>query len=424
MRIAVNQGEQDDLPIRDCLDVLQRQMNCQIEVDEYPIHIFLSKVLEDDGSAAFDVMAYAPLWSQQVAQAGMLTDLGPYAENTDITTTDTLDGLKGDFFDSYLDYGAWFDQVSKMPGRQGKSSLLSLPGTHTGVTLMMYRADLMDNLGEQIPQTWEEYNELVKRCYSPKNGIYGTAVAGDQEELFPVIEWYARLTSQGAEMMKGNCGQRNLRFCSYSEEGIRAYEWIRELIPYMPPDTYKYTVRDCAKAMCDGKIAVQLNVSSFVFPQCYYSKNTPYTNGFIQASEVPGYGDTKGRAYGGGWSWGMKNNVSDPVGSWKLMQLLSSRELDRYRCIRYGITPIRRSTLLDVQVQAAQPWTAVAVNALEKATAPDYFYLPEAFVLAALIKKELVNGLFQSLPGTKVLKELDRKANEILKAGGWQCGLK
>lgn len=228
------------------------------------------------------------------------------------------------------------------------------------------------------------------------------------------------MVSTGGRQFSGSIVDHNLTSTAYSEEGVRAYEQICLLLSCMPKITRSFTVHDVAEKMCNGELLMQLNVSSFVFPQIYYRKSNKVCPEQLGICQVPGLGKYKGVAYGGGWSWAILNDVREKETSWKIIQYLSSKEFDQFRCMKYGVTPVRKSTARNPKVQKMQPWVQYIEPIIEKAVEPEYFYIPEAFSIAAIITDKLLNGIFRGEKAKWVLKEIDEDVNRVLRNGGWQ----
>ena len=125
-------------------------------------------------------------------------------------------------------------------------------------------------------------------------------------------------------------------------------------------------------------------------------------------------------AYGGGWAWSIMAAEEKKEAAWLAAQYFSSPEFDQYRCIRYGITPIRRSTIRNDTVRKAQPWVGCLEDIIDHAVEPEYFYLPEIYRIADIINRHLTQGIAAQRPAEKVLAELDQEVNELLRLGGWQ----
>ena len=106
----------------------------------------------------------------------------------------------------------------------------------------------------------------------------------------PIIDCYPGLTSQGGRQFRGTVGERNLRSCALSEEGIRAYEWILDILPYTPDDYIHYTLKDGERDMLQGKIGMQINTTAFVFPDVYWDSQRSQVADRIEAVPVPGVG--------------------------------------------------------------------------------------------------------------------------------------
>ena len=81
---------------------------------------------------------------------------------------------------------------------------------------------------------------------------------------------------------------------------------------------------------------------------------------------------------------------------------------------------MRRSTVQDTNVQKAQPWIRCMEPIIDRAVEPEYFYIPEAFEIAAIINDIIRTGLKNELEASLVMKELDKKINEVLIRGGWK----
>lgn len=422
IKIAVNAGENDGISIVDRKKDIEKFIGDEIVVEEPPISLFHENLLKgiQTKKAAYDVCAYAPLWAQDIAQEKHLFDLNQYVMNKDLTWKETKEGLEGDFFKAYINYCGWHDMNRKIPGRGQGEKLIALPGTHTGATFLVYRKDIFEKYGLKEPSDWEEFQKIALEYADIKNGLYGTAIAGKRKGLFPVLDWYTRVVSTGGRQFSGSIVDHNLTSTAYSEEGVRAYEQICLLLSCMPKITRSFTVHDVAEKMCNGELLMQLNVSSFVFPQIYYRKSNKVCPEQLGICQVPGLGKYKGVAYGGGWSWAILNDVREKETSWKIIQYLSSKEFDPFRCMKYGVTPVRKSTARNPKVQKMQPWVQYIEPIIEKAVEPEYFYIPEAFSIAAIITDKLLNGIFRGEKAKWVLKEIDEDVNRVLRNGGWQ----
>ena len=422
IKIAVNAGEYDGISILDKREELKRFTGNEIEVEELPIEVYHQKIMSGikHKTPAFDVCAYAPLWAQSLAQKKHLFDLNKYMREEKMTWAETKEGLEGDFFEAYINYCGWHDMDRGVPGRSAHESLVALPGTHTGATFLVYRKDIFEKYGLQEPADWNEFQQLALEYSDISHGLYGTGIAGRRNGLFPVLDWYTRVVSTGGRQFTGTIAERNLTSNAYSPEGVKAYEQISGLFSCMPSNTDRLTVLDLAREMCEGKLLMLLYVSSFVFPQIFYNQDNKISSEKLGICQVPGIGKYRGTAYGGGWSWSILGGARYKELSWQVIQYLSSREFDQFRCIKYGVTPVRRSTLRNHNVQKAQPWVKYMERIIEKAVEPEYFYIPEAFKIAKIITDTLLKGLFEGEKAGSVLRDMDEMVNQVLKEGGWR----
>lgn len=422
LTIALHRGEIDDPPIRDWAERFYEDTGITIDVIDVKPQEYLCQLMAGgrNRKSPYNLIASAPIWLNQLVVPGYYEDLAYLYANRELTMEETVYGMENDFFKNYMEYAAWYDPESQMPKSGKDSMLMAVPGTHTGCQILICRTDILDQYGLQIPETWEEFNEVVKRISQPKKGFYGTSLCGNRQGALPIIDWYPRLTSQGGRQFRGTVGERNLHSCALSEEGIRAYEWILDILPYTPDDYIHYTLKDGERDMLQGKIGMQINTTAFVFPDVYWDSQRSQVADRIEAVPVPGVGKYRGVAYGGGWAWSIMAAEEKKEAAWLAAQYFSSPEFDQYRCIRYGITPIRRSTIRNDTVRKAQPWVGCLEDIIDRAVEPEYFYLPEIYRIADIINRHLTQGIAAQRPAEKVLAELDQEVNELLRLGGWQ----
>ena len=421
MKIAVNYGEFDDLPILDKSRELENYLGEEICVESLKSEPFLLTVTQDmkKRASTYDVISFAPVWIQQVVEKRGILDLGGLIENK-ATTYDTIEGLNGDFFENYLGYNAWYNEKTQMPGQARGSGLIAIPGAHSGGAVLNYRQDILDKYHLPVPQTWEEFNEAAKKITSSESGVYGATIYGNTKGFFPIFDWYNRLVSLGGKQFRGTVGGRSITSCANSTEGIKAYNLIKDLLPFMPKDALDTTLEIGKEKMLQGEIAMQINVTSFTMPGDFYDRNSSKVYDTIETEQIPGEKGFRGVGYGGGLSWSIPRNAKNINNSWKCIQFLASKTFDKYRCMKYGTTPMRRSTVQDTNVQKAQPWIRCMEPIIDRAVEPEYFYIPEAFDIAAIINDIIRTGLQNELEASLVMKELDKKINEVLIRGGWK----
>ncbi len=424
IHLAVNVGETDAEPIRDWKHKYKEGFKRDLLVSEMSCDGLLERILKENSTAPtvdnepyLDAIAYAPMWLQPLVFDNKLVDLTSLLQEKSITLIETIEGLEKDFFRNYLDYAAWVDMEEKRPGNTIHSRLMALPGTHTGATLLFYRKDLLERIGAEMPTTWSEFNRLARELHQIDPNVYGTVICGKHKGQPPVTDWYARFASLGGKQLLGSMLNKNLTSNACSEEGIKAYEYIAQLWEVMPNDVMEYTTADCVKAMAKGKVAMAIGITSFAFPQGYYSKEM---KDVIGVAPIPGASKTYGVGYGGGWSLAIPKSAIDVEMSWKTIQLFSSKEFDKYRCMQYGTTPVRHSTTEDAEVIDKQPWVKVAGQVMDRAVAPEYFYLPEAANIMQAVDNVLTKGLSQRQKAVEVMRAMDKQVNWILKESGWQ----
>jgi len=417
-------GEMDDFPIRDKEKQFESETGMNLNVIDLgfmPYHDKMVNTLRT-GTYAFDVSAVTPMWLAEVVTPGYLEDLSPYVANDKLTSLDTIDGLNGDFIPAFLNFAGWYNPHTQMPGKVNDSILYLLPGLHAGGSILAYRQDTLDNIGiKNPPDTWPEFNRLCKELARPKEDFYGTVITGKADATLVTVDFHCRFASQGGKYVTGTLAEKNVRANMYSDECINAVQWLKDVVPYCPPGIFAYGGSESSEPMMTGKAAMMANIITFAGR--FWSHDLSKIADVVKAAELPGVGKYKGVGLGGGWSWGIPVTAKNKEAAWVAAQYFSSKAFDKYRTIKYGLAPVRMSTMADPEVNKAQPWTKAVLPFINKGNVPEYWYFPEAFEILDLHMRQTNIALTGAVPVDQAMKELNDQINAILKRAGWQDNL-
>lgn len=139
----------------------------------------------------------------------------------------------------------------------------------TGVPFILYyNVDILNELGEQPPETWEDFVRICEKATQDTDGDgqidqYGYAVGMNTSDIGPVqilnAYYYSVLWQNG-----GNIYEDDLKSVSFANEaGVEAMTWLKDLTQYMNPDFMSYSWSEAFSTIFGtGKAAFGVNRSS------------------------------------------------------------------------------------------------------------------------------------------------------------------
>ncbi|MDO4265510.1 MAG: sugar ABC transporter substrate-binding protein [Eubacteriales bacterium] len=187
---------------------------------------------------------YEEKWATSFS-AGETPDIGyMYAEMypTYISAgaiTDMTDMVTEEDYDEYL----FLDRGEMMGGLYGIPIVTGVP------FVLYYNQDILDELGETAPETWEDFKRICEKATQDTDGDgvidqYGYAVglnSGDMSNLYMLNAYvYSLLWQAGGDIYADDL--KSVRF--NDEAGVRAIEFFQSLKPYMPENVMSISGSD------------------------------------------------------------------------------------------------------------------------------------------------------------------------------------
>ena len=139
----------------------------------------------------------------------------------------------------------------------------------TGIPFILYyNQDILDELGEEPPQTWEDFERIAKAATKDTDGDgkidqYGYACGFNTSDRGAVqvlnAYYYSALWQNGGQIY-----QDDLKSVAFANEaGKEAMNWIKNMTAYMNPDFMSYSWPDAfSNIFAKGKAAFGVNSSS------------------------------------------------------------------------------------------------------------------------------------------------------------------
>ena len=184
-----------------------------------------------------------------------------------------------EMFPNYIDSGAVID-MSEYVTEEDEAEYKYLENGYlmdgqygwplvTGVPFVLYyNTDILNELGEQPPETWDDFVRICEKATQDTDGDgeidqYGYAVGMNTTDIGPAqilnAYYYSVLWQNGSNIY--NDDMKSVRFAD--EAGTEAMTWMKDLTQYMNPDFMSYSWSDAFSTIFgEGKAAFGVNRSA------------------------------------------------------------------------------------------------------------------------------------------------------------------
>lgn len=216
------------------LDKFEEENNCELDVqiiswDTYE-EKYMTGINADEGP---DVgYMYVEMFPTYI-DSGAVVDMSEYLSDED--------------YEEYL----YLDKGEMMGGQYGVPIVTGNP------FIMYYNKDILDELGEKAPETWEDFKRICEKATKDTDGDgkidqYGYAAGfnnGDMSPLYLLNSYYYSLLWQSGSDIY-NDDLKSVRF--NDEAGVKAVEYLKSLTPYMPEDYMSLAATDAFSSVFGG----------------------------------------------------------------------------------------------------------------------------------------------------------------------------
>jgi len=278
------------------------------------------------------------------------------------------------FIDDTIDPRAYYDHKSDLalpgfdwndfpkPLLQGISAdndrLIGIP-FDIPIFILMYRRDLFEKHGLNLPVTMTAYMNAVKVLDEAErgNGIRGTTGQLKAGHYSLNCDWTAWLWAHG-----GSVFGKDGFFTGGDEAGMRGLDYMLELVKHMPPEATTWTWDGEGQSISQGKAAMAISWGEF-FPG-FDGKDSKVV-GLMEASRPPiedqlrspeeaGFSEIPHIGHQGGSSICLSRYSKNQEAAWIFMQWVCSKDVAaRSAILGSGSAAVRNSTYRDARVLAA-----------------------------------------------------------------------
>ncbi len=352
----------------------------------------------------YDLIAAVVMWKLEYAEPGLVRPLAPFFDEEGLT----MPGYDfDDLVDAYVENTGMVGGDKPYLGGEG-AELYGVPlGAET--SLLGYRADLFEEHGIDVPQTYDELVEVSRYFAEEVDGIYGLAMRGASGHQ-ATHSWLMHASPFGASVF-----DENWEPTVASDESIATLEFMQKMIEYGPPGMTGFDQDGQFNAFLQGDTAMYLDASVIAGPARDPDRSQIVDEvAFARHPEGP----ASALSQTGGFGLMIPSNAQNPEAAFLLMQWLTSPEIER-RAAMKGAGPVRYSTMEDPEMQQMFPEYVVLREQVDYAT-PDWRpIIPEW----GEINQEIGIGVNEVLTGAKepreAMEEVEPRIRSIMEEAGY-----
>ncbi|MGL5506409.1 MAG: ABC transporter substrate-binding protein [Paraclostridium sp.] len=245
-------------------DKFEKENNCEIELEIIPWNNYAEKYATaiSAGEGPDIGYMYAEMFPQFI-EMGAVEDLTSYLSDED--------------YENYL----YIDAAKMMGGVYG----LPIEAANPGV--LFYNKDILEELGEQPPKTWDDFIRICEKATKDTDGDGKTdqwgLAQGWGSKTFGSLNWnwYPYLWQAGGEIYN-----EDLKTVKFNDEaGVEAAEFLTKLKEYVPQDALSKNTSEMIESVFGpGNAAFTIMLSStatYVFDKSFPDLNW----GFVTSLE-------------------------------------------------------------------------------------------------------------------------------------------
>jgi multiple sugar transport system substrate-binding protein len=306
-----------------------------------------------------DLITIDVVWTAEFSEAGWIIDL-----------SERIEPLRDRYVPAALATAEYGGSIWAAP-------------VNTNVAMLYYRTDLID----QPPGTWAELKELALRMVA-EHDVAGFIFQGQQYEGL-TVDAMEFMTSFGGSVLDESGGKVVL---TDGPEALEGLTFMRSLLESgaTPRIIATFTEEESRYAFQNGDAAMLRN-----WPYVYGLMSTGTSKVIDKFDVAPLPGRNPGEATGvlGGANVALSAYSRHPELAWEALECLTGPDYQRAMATSRNELPTLQELYDDPEVQAAQPYLAVARTALDTAhPRPVSPYYPDVTIAISRAANAVVTG--------------------------------
>ena len=359
-----------------------------------------------EGQGEYDVVAWVVFNKTDFVNKGYLTDISKMFTNAALTDP-TYD--REDLVAAYVNSGA------VAGGRRGylsgpTSAMYGVPfGAETSI--MAYRADIFDEYGLQVPETYDELFEVAEFITENVPDMYGMTSRG-QTGPNSTHAWLLHASPYGADIFDD---QWNVTLDT--PEALAATEALKRIVENSPPGVLNWGFGEQANAFLQGDSAIY--VDALKIAAMSRDPEQSLVDGNVRYALHPVGPDGTCGSETGGFAMGIAENSDNKEAAFLFLQYMTSKEGDR-KIVEAGGDPVRASTLANPEFQARFPEYPVILQQLECANENWRPLIPEwGEINAQIMGEQLGAYLNDEINAETALANAKSQTEDVMARAGY-----
>jgi multiple sugar transport system substrate-binding protein len=278
------------------------------------------------GDSPYDLVYSDVVWIPKFAAAGWLQDL------SDRVGADELE----EFLDADVAAGQYQGGLYRMPFR-------------SAMGMLYYRTDLLDEIGAQPPETYEELIAASEAIQEQTDVPWGYVWQGLQ---------YEGLITNFVEIIAGYGGfwvdPETFDVGLDQPPAIQAVEFMKTVIQdgITPPGVTNFLEEDSLRVFENGNAAFLRNWP-YVWAEA--NKEESPVQGKIALKPMVHAPNKNPAACLGGWGFGVSAMTPHPEAAWQVVEYFTSRQAVKQFVMEYAYVPSRRALFNDAEILDRYP---------------------------------------------------------------------
>jgi multiple sugar transport system substrate-binding protein len=278
------------------------------------------------GDSPYDLVYSDVVWIPKFAAAGWLQDL------SDRVSQDQLE----EFLAADVAAGRYQGGLYRMPFR-------------SAMGMLYYRTDLLDQVGAEPPNTFEELINISEEIQAQTDVPWGYVWQGLQYEGL-ITNFVEIISGYGGFWVNPDTFEVGLD----QPPAIQAVEFMKTVIEQgiTPPGVTNYLEEDSLRLFENGNAAFLRNWP-YVWAEA--NKEGSPVQGNIALKPMVHAPNENPAACLGGWGFGVSATTPHPEAAWKVVEYFTSREAVKQFVLDYAYVPSRRALFNDPDILERYP---------------------------------------------------------------------
>ena len=278
------------------------------------------------GDSPYDLVYADVVWIPKFAAAGWLRNLSDYVDPAEL----------GAFLAADIQAGTYQEGFYRMPFR-------------SDMGMLYYREDILNQLGLDPPNTFQELIDASKRAQAETDIKWGFTWQGAQYEGL-ICDYLEVLTGSGGFWVNPDTKEVGLD----RPEAVEALQFLKSTIDQgiTPPGVTNYLEEDSLRPFENGDT---LFLRNWPYVWAEANKAGSVVQGKIQLKPMVHAEGKSPAATLGGWGFGIAKTTPHPEAAWRVVDYFTSAAAQKEFVLAYAYVPSRRNLFTDPDILAKYP---------------------------------------------------------------------